>query len=308
MDLSEAVEDSRVVSVSVGPDGSASALLASLEDRMRILGRDMPPPEDRPYFPPTRTENPFAATFLRHDGTAELQTTQLDGLHLALPRVQPLPGDEVLVVGSRCMNSASGPEENASVYGADGDKLRSFTLGDGIQDVQTTASGDIWVSYFDEGVYGNYGWDQPLGHSGLMRFDGTGGAVWRYDPPDPQRPIDDCYALDVGSDSTWACYYSDFPVVRIQGDEIRMWQNEVSGAHAIAATDGAVLFVGGYQENASRVVLARLGAESTDPIATFELRTPDGLVLREASAIGRGPVLHVFNGPDWFRVDLRTLL
>ncbi len=47
---------------------------------------------------------------------------------------------------------------NGRVFGPDGALRREFLLGDGIQDVQTTAEGDIWVSRFDEGVYGNLGW------------------------------------------------------------------------------------------------------------------------------------------------------
>ncbi|WP_176444820.1 hypothetical protein [Paenibacillus herberti] len=40
---------------------------------------------------------------------------------------------------------------------------REFLLGDGIQSVQVTDKGIIWTSYFDEGVFGNNGWDKPIG-------------------------------------------------------------------------------------------------------------------------------------------------
>lgn len=34
--------------------------------------------------------------------------------------------------------------------------------------------GRIVTSYFDEGIFGNFGWDQPLGASGLVVWDEQG--------------------------------------------------------------------------------------------------------------------------------------
>jgi hypothetical protein len=42
----------------------------------------------------------------------------------------------------------------ADVYDKDGQPQRTLNLGDAINDAQTTPNGKIWVSYFDEGVYG----------------------------------------------------------------------------------------------------------------------------------------------------------
>jgi hypothetical protein len=50
------------------------------------------------------------------------------------------------------------------------------TIGDGVARVRVARSGHVWVGYFDEGVYGNYGWGgggggpAPLGAPGLVRF------------------------------------------------------------------------------------------------------------------------------------------
>jgi hypothetical protein len=37
------------------------------------------------------------------------------------------------------------------------------------------------------------------------------------------------------------------------------------------------------------------------------LRLSDGTPLREARVIGRGGALHVFDGPDWYRVHVRDV-
>jgi hypothetical protein len=50
-------------------------------------------------------------------------------------------------------------------------------FGDGIEHVQATSAGEIWVGFFDEGIYGNYGWGSgtqlPVGRTGLVRFSPT---------------------------------------------------------------------------------------------------------------------------------------
>jgi hypothetical protein len=60
---------------------------------------------------------------------------------------------------------------------------RTFTIGDGVQDVRTTPGGDVWVSYFDEGVFGNYRWSppgpEPIGAPGLVAFDPLGNGLSR---------------------------------------------------------------------------------------------------------------------------------
>ncbi|MFI7578403.1 hypothetical protein [Micromonospora sp. NPDC049497] len=61
--------------------------------------------------------------------------------------------------------------------------------------------GKLWVGYFDEGVYGNFGWGgpgpAPIGATGIARFTETLHPEWHF-PTDDLSPIDDCYALNVG--------------------------------------------------------------------------------------------------------------
>ena len=85
-------------------------------------------------------------------------------------------------------------------------------LGDGIGQVAATSDGDVWAGYFDEGVYGNYGWgdpggEAPVGACGLVRFTPDLQLDWRF-PSHVQQPwgaISDCYALNVGDTDVWAC-------------------------------------------------------------------------------------------------------
>lgn len=110
-----------------------------------------------------------------HEG--QTQTVICRGESLVASFIQPFPGG-VLLVGARCHWRSEGPERNAVALDWNGRELGRFTLGDGIQNVRVTRDGTIWVSYFDEGVFGNYGWSHPgppsIGAAGLVAFSPTG--------------------------------------------------------------------------------------------------------------------------------------
>jgi hypothetical protein len=275
--LDAAVGD-ELVTASIGPDGEAIALWSG-HDGTRV-------------------------TVHRADG---VRTTELRDFRLAYPMVQTLPDDRILVVASRCQWRASGAERNAVVYDADGSVVREATLGDGIEHVQTTRTGHVWVGYFDEGVYGNRGWDEPMGAPGLLRFGLDLSQDWEFPPQ--ESVIDDCYALNVDDDAVWTCYYSDFPLVRIRDGAVRLWRNKVArGATAITVHNGRAAFYGGYNKDGDRLVVARLGGDDLTALATYRVVRPDGSPLPKAArAVGRGAVLHVLADRDWYRFDLAML-
>ena len=149
---------------------------------------------------------------------------------------------------------------------------------------------------------------ESIGSAGLACFDATGVARWTYRPPPDVGTIDDCYALNVAEDATWAYYYSDFPLVRIgPSGEIRAWSTKVSGAKAFAVWEDRVLFFGGYQEERLRCSLRRLGRGQLVSPIEFRLTLPTGKAFESGQVIGRGPALHFFVGSAWYQVDLRTL-
>ncbi|VFS52911.1 hypothetical protein [Budvicia aquatica] len=106
--------------------------------------------------------------------------------------VQRVGDDQILLVGARCHYNEGKPDKNAALYNHYGQLINRFTLGDGIEQVNVTASNEVWVGYFDEGVFGNYGWGQPLGQYGLVKFDLEGHILWQAD----QFEILDCYAVN----------------------------------------------------------------------------------------------------------------
>jgi hypothetical protein len=55
-----------------------------------------------------------------------------------------------------------------------GTLIKEILLGDGIKDMKVTDKEVIWTSYFDEGVFENYGWDEPIGSCGLPAWNQDG--------------------------------------------------------------------------------------------------------------------------------------
>ena len=302
-------DDDVLVSSSIGPAGEAVALWSTAEDAAALTSAATEP--GGPSFPSSTTERPVAAQVtVQHP---ELRfTVPIAELTLAHPSVQVLPGERILVVAARCRWRPDGPERNAIVYAADGRVVTEQTLGDGIGHVLATGAGEVWVGYFDEGIYGNYGWGHdgapaPLGAPGLVRFSADLEPAWRYPShvDNPWGAIDDCYALNLAGDTAWTCYYSDFSLVRIQDGTLTGWRNTlVHGATALAVDGTRVALFGGYGPDRDRLVLADLGHGQLRRRAEYRLTLPDGSPLPAAQVVGRGPHLHVLAGRAWFRLDL----
>ncbi len=213
--------------------------------------------------------------------------------------VQPVGEGEWLLVRGRANGNA---DRNAHVYGSDGTCLRSFHAGDGIGDVQVTEEGRLWVSYFDEGVFG----DTALGRAGLAFLDSAGIVHFRFNDlavADGIPDIADCYALNVCSNrEVWLCYYTDFPLVRlVEGQVAGLWAGiGVKGSHAFAVSSGHTLFAGGHSQ---RNKLFHMDLTTSK----FEERTPvddAGKTITEFTAFGRGSGLWLQSGSVLFFVDL----
>jgi hypothetical protein len=164
--------------------------------------------------------------------------------------VQPMP-DGLLLATSRCEYSAALCKPNGQIFGLDGVRQSAVMLGDGIQHLQTTKSGEIWVAYFDEGVFGNRGWRQPIGAKGLLRFNADGDRVYEFEPTSGLDDIVDCYALNVvGNSEVWCYYYTQFPLVKIVNERVEQyWECPISGSSAFAVWRDSVLMRGGYDQD-----------------------------------------------------------
>lgn len=295
-----------LISVGMGPDGPVG-LWAAAADQSDLWGRHVG--AGGASFAETRTSSRPRVPLTAYS-TAPLALTTVavvPELPVAHPFVQPLPGGRFLVVGARCAWREEGPESNALVVGDDGSIEHAGTLGDGIEHVLVDSGGDIWVGYFDEGIFGNYGWGgpgpQPLGAAGIVRWSGRFEKRWEYQPVDHYHGLADCYTLNVGPDRVLACPYVDFPVVQIHRDRVSVHPTtKVSGPRGLVAAGDTIGLIGSYADAASlRTGSLRDGLSRLDK---SRLGLPDGAQAASRALICRGSIAHLFVGAEWFTFDL----
>ena len=294
----------RLVSTCVSPNSEAIRMFVGENAADAVFGTTIQP--NWASFPKTHTEQNYIARVCI-SSTEQPWDCDLPYVTATFPIVQTLPGRNILVVGPRCSRKRDGiPELNARVYNGIGAVTAEFCLGDGIEHVQTDNAGNIWAAYFDEGVFGNFGWGtsnnaEPIGSAGLIRFDQTGKKRWEYHPPDGLDSICDCYALNVSSNGVWACYYTGFPIIRIDTPgRIEWWQTSLSGVRQIAVNGTSVLAFCGYGDRKNDCQLLRLEQGEAVCVAAVKLFLPADIRLDTCTVIGRDSKLHVFTPTEWY--------
>jgi hypothetical protein len=262
------------MAVGIGPDGDALAVWADLARPDRLLV--------------TR----------HHGGQTLTDGIVLDGAPCGR-FVQPLPGGQVLLAQGR-----SRPGSGTQVWSGDGELLADGHVGDAIEDMLTTPSGDLWVGYFDEAMSGT----GPQTH-GLARFEANLQVEWVY-PFDAGLPVVfDCYTLNVADESATICPYTDFHIITINGTTATdHGRSPYRGAHNLVVDGRDVALVGGYGAEYDQVILVHIGP---DRIAVAgeprRLVLPDGMEIRATRTFCRGADLHVIIGNIWYRIDLNGL-
>jgi hypothetical protein len=295
---------------SVGPGGEVIAIWAASADEPRLTGRFGG--QGGGSFPEPRARPPVPAV-VKWYGRDHGEAVRIDALPLGYPVAQPLPDGKILLVGPRSRWRPSGADRNAIVYDADGRFVADGILGDGINHVLTTGSGQIWVGYSDEGVFGNFGWGRegpsPVGACGLARFTPDLRQDWQFPRgADGLDSICDCYALNLDGETAWTCYYTGFPVVRIDDGRPRGWRSQVTAASALIVGGGRLAQFGGYGTDRNLVVVSTLDDDEVRPAAEYRLVLPGGQDLpRGFRFFGRGPDLHVIAGDHWYRLGLDDL-
>jgi hypothetical protein len=264
-------------------------------------------------FPDPRAPRPVTARVTVH-APEPVSVTFITGLGLAHFTVQPLPGDRILLAGARSRWRREDPDRNAIIYDADGHVLAEEVLGDGTEHVLADSTGHVWAGYFDEGVYGNYGWGgaggpPPLGACGLARFSPELQPDWRYPSADsPFGDISDCYALNVDHATAWTCYYTEFPIVCIRDGIVVGWRNDITGASALAVSGSRVALYGGYGLDRDRLAVGQLRDDHFQLTGEYRLVLPGGAALPAGTRVlGRGPCLHFLTDGNWYQLTMNDV-
>lgn len=271
-----------------------------------VLSFDRPFPYDSSQMSPPSGPLVYKIHRLARDGWELAQTFEPSGKRYGF--AQPLPTGRWLLVEARVGKSNGA---NADVLGDNGRILSSFHAGDGIEHVQTTPAGEIWIGYFDEGVYGG----GELGQSGLVCLSEKGEVLLKYwseiAEPNALPGIDDCYALNVSAeDEVWLDYYSNFPLVALQDKRLaHTWLDwPAKAVRSFAVDDNRLLMTPAYRREGP-LFLANLEDSSVEEIQVLETT---GQPLHFDISFGRGPILCFasLEKPEnqrLFAIDLRTI-
>ena len=200
--------------------------------------------------------------------------------------IRPVPDGSFLLLGARCMYSEeSGPEKNAVFTDKEGNVLRELTFGDGINDCIVRNDGIIITSYFDEGVFGNYGWQEPIGSCGLCAWTMDGRIIWR-----SERDIADCYAINIDeSGNLWYYYYTDFLLVRTDFRTEMEYDPMIKGADSFAVVEngGALIMSGGY-DNPDSFCVSRISGGQIEDKEPLVFVGEDGISVPTKSIVWGG--------------------
>lgn len=172
------------------------------------------------------------------------------GMDLSFAMVRCL-NDTALVIFPRIRNKG---EINAWIIDPqDGAILKTFSVGDGVEDV-TILESHIAVSYFDEGVLSFI----PPSQEGIAIFDHAGIYLWGY-KNSIHRPVDiiDCYAMcRTGRNRLAFCAYAGFELVELdvarQSQTILPTPSAVHGCGALACLGQIAFLRGPYPRDPDR--------------------------------------------------------
>ena len=207
--------------------------------------------------------------------------------------IQPFQ-DNLMIVNSRCSYNHGDPEQNAIIFDKNGNELKRFCVGDGIEWLYTRADGTFVTGYFDEGVFGNYGWDNPIGAPGVIIWDENGNRI-----KEASRKIYDCYAMNIDdSNNIWYYYYDEFKLIKDQGNHEFEYEPGIIGADIffISADEQTALFNGGYDETGTYRIVKLGGHKDEHPekiMFRYMDSKPDSIFL--ISAYGSYAVFHDVN-------------
>lgn len=223
LDLSEALGDSVLQTITIGYDGDVFALVIDPPYDLR---------NDRYGYPrmwPAAGQKSLNYSVIQiSDGG--VRRTSINGQGREYRYAQPLPGDELLVVAPRARDT--GELDNGHVFSKTGDFLRGFMLGDAIEEVETSAEGFIWTTYHEE-AYGK-------GINGLVKWDVQGEQIYKYQ----EAYIYESYGLNVlPKDEIWFCYSPEELLIQLKKQHTaNYWDTSVMDSELFTIWKHLVLF------------------------------------------------------------------
>ncbi|MBM7662808.1 hypothetical protein JOC85_003619 [Bacillus mesophilus] len=296
-DLEELTRGYTIVDTSIGPLGEVC-----------VLAVNKVPNREEGMFPPTKTNegHDYKAIII---STGNIREIILNNQRWNYHFIQTIERENILLVCARSNLYENGTfDNNAKVFDSEGNLLREFLLGDGIQSLYVTKENKIWTSYFDEGIFGNYGWTDPIGQYGLRAWDSDGEELYKY-PNIEQQFISDCYALNVVSDEeVWFYFYTDFELGKYHNGKIEYITPGVDGSDGFTVYKDYLFFRGGYSEHDKYILFQEIPNNKLKRVSNLELIDETKNPIKANHISCRGPLLLITTGTKIYITHLKDII
>ncbi len=298
-----------IVGTSVDSVGNALVLTSNKDDQAKASATET---RGLGIFPQSRARSNLAFSLSVHSD-AGVETINLPAMSITFPHFDLFSDGGCVLVGSRSSwRSKNDFDLNGALVERRTKVAKLVCFGDGIAAVGIDRTDRIWISYFDEGVYGNYGWSHPgptgLGAGGINCFDRTGELLWQHNREDATEHIDDCYAMNVSPLGVWFYFYTAFKVARVTEDfSVEYFESPISGSHCFVTDGQRFVFSSQYREPATTFHATNLHKGKLVHRRKISLILPEGINADQIKMTARGDKLHVFSGKKWLVYDLASL-
>lgn len=199
-------------------------------------------------------------------------------IKMKYPQIRWVNEQEFIIVNSR--NHLKNP--NLYIISRNGEVKSSFNCGDAVEDVSPNKEG-IWVSYFDEGVFG-----KGISTEGLVLYDYNGKPKFKFHTDlERELVISDCYAICKSkANALWLCPFPDFNIFQLDNNKkVSSFYNtpiEVKGSKAINIRNKIAYFYSPY-DKPYEFYKWELGSKSPIKIGVLEEDRVRGLGPRESN-------------------------
>ncbi len=298
-----------IVATSVDANGNALVLTANKDDQAKASEKET---RGIGIFPKSRSASDLAFSLVVQSG-AGAETFSLPATNITFPYVDLFSDGGCVLVGARSSwRSKDDFDLNGALIERGSTVAKRVCFGDGVENVGVDRKDRIWISYFDEGVFGNFGWSHPgptgLGAGGINCFDRTGQLLWQHNREDATEHIDDCYAMNVSPLGVWFYFYTAFKVAKVTEDfSVEYFDTPISGSHSFVTDGRRFVFSSQYREPSTTFHATNLYKGKLVHRRKLSLSLPAGIKADQIKMTARGDKLHVFAEKDWIVYDLGSL-
>ncbi len=304
--------------VSVGISLKGEALFLYIEKSSKAyIGQRGESPGPMPSFNAEgRVELIYKLRVMDGEASREMDLPRID---FGFPRIDLLSDGSFVLVNAHAQWKSSGEYDlNGLIYDrATGEKKRFFA-GDGIQDIGVDGHDRIWVSYFEWGVDGVFGFrgagadfkiqEGPhlIGREGLNCFDHSGELIWQHDQK--EMYVGDCTALNVSREAAHFVFSPDLYLGGVSsGFESDYRRINLTNSSCFAISPERAFFIRGAGRSLGTAYLMSFEPSNASSLVKCQLVLSNGNVVKSGRAVGRGASLHLFTKKDWYSVNLQGL-